>query len=157
MTNSVTDALTHHAGNCPHNEKNPQNAHQYQTILGDQQLQLNMFNVYNSDTVNMTTVVLVTLQNQKHNLQPIMEDSDNEDFTTNFNQTHKPSIYHLLTDHITEVYKGNKQVRNLIHTLNISIFKFKHFNLNNLHINQNQVYINKLEQFFIPDYENLYI
>ena len=85
-----------------------------------------------------------------------MKDSDNEDFTTDFNQTHKPSTYHLLTDHITEVYESNKQIRDLIHTLNTDVFKFKHFNLNNLHVNQDQVYINELKQFFISDYENLH-
>ena len=59
--NSVTDALTHHADDCLCNEKNPQNTHQYQIILENQQLQLNMFNVYNSDTVNVITVPSVIL------------------------------------------------------------------------------------------------
>ena len=60
-TNSVTDALTHYTGNCSHNKKDLQNAYQYQIIFGDQQLQLNMFNAYNSDAVNMTTVAPVIL------------------------------------------------------------------------------------------------
>ena len=133
--NSVADALTCHADDCPCNEKNPWNAHQYQTILGDQWLQLNMFNAYDSDAVNMTTVALVTLWNQKHNFQLTVKDSNDEDFITDFNQTHELSTYHLLTDCITEAYEGNKQIRNLTHTFNISVFKFKCFNLNNLHVN----------------------
>ena len=62
-TNSVTDALTHYADDCLCNKKNFQNAHQYQIILEDQQLQLNMFNAYDFNTVNMTTVASVTFQN----------------------------------------------------------------------------------------------
>ena len=154
--NSVTDTLTHHAGNGPCNEKDPQNAHQYQIILGGQQFQLNMFNVYYFNVINVTTVVLVTLQSQKCNLQSIMEDSDDENFTINFNQTYEPSTYHLLTDCITEVYEGNKQAWNLTHTLNTNIFKFEHFNLSNLHVNQNQAYTNELKQLFIPNYEDLH-
>ena len=115
-----------------------------------------MFNVYEPDTVKAITIAPVTLQSQEHNLQPTIKNSNNEDFTTDFNQTHEPSRYHLLTDCITDVYEGNKQVRDLIHTLNISTFKFECFNLGNLHVNQNQVYINELEQLFIPDHENLH-
>ena len=57
--NNVTDAFTCYAGDCLCNKKNLWNAHQYQIILEDQQLQLNMFNVYNFDMINMTTVVLI--------------------------------------------------------------------------------------------------
>ena len=154
--NSVTDTLTHHTGNCLCNEKNLWNAHQYQTILEDQQLQLNMFNTYNSDTINMTTIVSVILWSQKCNLQPTVKDSNDEDFIINFNQIYEPSTYHLLTDHIIEIYEGNKQVRDLTHTLNTDVFKFECFNLSNLHVNQNWIYINELKQLFISDYENLY-
>ena len=59
--NSVVDALTHCADDGLHNEKNLCNAHQYQIILGGQWLQLNMFNVYKSDAVNMITFVSVIL------------------------------------------------------------------------------------------------
>ena len=59
VINSVADALICCAGNCPCNKKNPWNAHQYQTILEGQWLQLNMFNAYNSDTVNITTVMSI--------------------------------------------------------------------------------------------------
>ena len=83
--NSVTDALTHHAGNCLCNKKNSQNAHQYQIILEGQQLQLNIFNVYDSDTVNVITVISVIFQSQKHNLQSIMKNSDDKNFIINFN------------------------------------------------------------------------
>ena len=58
--NNVTDTLTCYAGNYLHNEKNLQNAHQYQIIFKDQQLQLNMFNIYDFDVINVTTVVSVT-------------------------------------------------------------------------------------------------
>ena len=61
MINSVIDALTCCADDCPHNKKDPQNAHQYQIIFEDQQLQLNMFNVYNFNTINMTTVASIIL------------------------------------------------------------------------------------------------
>ena len=74
-----------------------------------------------------------------------MKNSDDENFIINFNQTYEPSTYHLLTDHITEIYESNKQTRDLTHTLNISVFKFKCFNLSNLHVNQNQIYINELK------------
>ena len=37
-----------------------------------------------------------------------MKDLDDENFIINFNQTYKPSTYHLLTDHITKAYKSNK-------------------------------------------------
>ena len=86
-----------------------------------------------------------------------MKNSNNENFIINFNQIYKPSTYHLLTDCIIETYESNKQIRDLIHILNINVFKFEYFNLDNLHVNQNQIYINKLEQFFIPDYKNLHI
>ena len=85
VINSVTDALTCCAGDSPHNEKDLWNAHQYQIIFKDQQLQLNMFNVYEPDAVNVIIVVLITLWNQKHNLQSTVKDSDDEDFTTDFN------------------------------------------------------------------------
>ena len=61
MTNSVTDALIHCAGDYPHNKKDLWNAHQYQTILKDQWFQLNMFNVYDSDVINVITVASVIL------------------------------------------------------------------------------------------------
>ena len=85
-----------------------------------------------------------------------MKNSNNENFITNFNQTHEPSTYHLLTNHITEVYEGNKQVRDLTQAFHTDVFKFEYFNLSNLHMNQNQIYINELKQFFIPDHENLH-
>ena len=69
VINSVADVLIYYAGNSFCNEKNLQNAHQYQTILEGQQLQLNIFNVYESDTVNAITVVSIILWNQKHNFQ----------------------------------------------------------------------------------------
>ena len=94
-----------------------------------------MFNAYDSDIINVTIIVLITLQNQKHNLQLTVKNSDNEDFTTDFNQTYEPSTYHLFTNHITEVYESNKQVKNLTHTLNTSTFKFECFNLGNLYVN----------------------
>ena len=65
-----------------------------------------------------------------------MKNSDDEDFITDFNQTYESSTYYLFTDCITEIYEDNKQVRDLTHTLNISVFKFEHFNLSNLHVNQ---------------------
>ena len=114
VINHVTDVFICCVGDYLCNEQDPQNAHQYQIILENQQLQLSMFNVYDSGVVNAVTVVLITLQNQKHNLQSTVEDSDDENFIINFNQTHEPSIYHLLTDCITEVYEGNEQTRNLI-------------------------------------------
>ena len=135
VINSVTDALICCVGNCLCNEKNSQNAYQYQIIFEDQQFQLNMFNVYNFDVINVITVALVTLWSQKCNLQSTVKDSDDEDFITDFNQIYELSTYHLLTDHITEVYKDNKQVRDLTHALNTDIFKFEHFNMNNLHVN----------------------
>ena len=61
MINSVTDVFTHYTDDCLHNKKNPQNAHQYQIIFEDQQLQLNMFNIYNFNIVNITTVASVIL------------------------------------------------------------------------------------------------
>ena len=85
-----------------------------------------------------------------------MEDSDDKDFIINFNQTHEPSTYHLLTDCITEIYEGNEQARDLTQALHTSTSKFECFNLGNLHVNQNQIYTNELEQFFIPDHENLH-
>ena len=84
-----------------------------------------------------------------------MKDSDDEDFIINFNQTYKFNTYHLLINCITEIYEDNKQVRNLIHALNIDVFKFEYFNLSNLHVNQNWIYINELKQFFISNYKNL--
>ena len=85
VTNSVTDALTHYTDDGLCNEKNPQNAHQYQTILEGQWFQLNMFNIYEFSIINVITVALVTFQSQKCNLQSTVENSDNEDFTTDFN------------------------------------------------------------------------
>ena len=116
-----------------------------------------MFNVYDFDVINAVIIASVTLWNQKHNLQSTVKNSDNKDFTTDFNQTYEPSTYHLLTDHITEAYKNNKQTRNLIQTLNTDTFKFECFNLGNLHVNQTQIYTNELKQLFIPDHENLHI
>ena len=86
-----------------------------------------------------------------------MKDLNDEDFITDFNQTYEPSTYHLLTDCITEAYKSNKQIRNLTQALHTDAFKFEHFNLGNLYMNQNWVYINELEQLFISDHENLHI
>ena len=86
-----------------------------------------------------------------------MKNSNNEDFIINFNQIYELSIYHLLTNHITEIYEGNEQARNLIQALNISIFKFEYFNLGNLHMNQIQIYINKLKQFLIFNHKDLHI
>ena len=63
VINSVTDALICCAGDNSCNEKNPCNAHQYQIILGDQWLQLNIFNVYKFNAVNMITVALIILWN----------------------------------------------------------------------------------------------
>ena len=61
VINYAADALTCCADDYPHNEKDLWNAHQYQAIFGDQQFQLNMFNVYDSDVINAVTAVLVTL------------------------------------------------------------------------------------------------
>ena len=44
-----------------------------------------MFNAYDFDVINMTTVVLVILWSQECNLQLTVEDSDDEDFIINFN------------------------------------------------------------------------
>ena len=85
VINCVTDTLTHYAGDYLHNEQDPQNAHQYQIILEGQQLQLNMFNIYDFDVINAVTVASVTLQSQKHNFQSTVKDSDDEDFITDFN------------------------------------------------------------------------
>ena len=59
VINSVTDVLICCAGNCLCNKKNFQNAYQYQIIFEDQQFQLNMFNIYNSDMINVTIVAAV--------------------------------------------------------------------------------------------------
>ena len=94
-----------------------------------------MFNVYKFNTVNVITVILIILWNQKHNLQSTVKNSDDEDFIIDFNQIHEPNTYHLLTDCITETYEGNEQIKDLIWALHISAFKFKCFNLSNLHVN----------------------
>ena len=114
-----------------------------------------MFNVYKSGTINAITVVLIILWSQEHNFQSTVKNSDDEDFITNFNQTHEFNTYHLLTDCITEIYEGNKQAKDLIHTFNTDAFKFECFNLGNLHVNQDQTYTNELKQFFIPDHKDL--
>ena len=62
VINHATDALTCLASDYLHNERDLWNAHQYQAIFGGQQLQLNMFNIYDFGVVNAVIIALVTFQ-----------------------------------------------------------------------------------------------